>query len=165
MSKEWWNYAAALPVNLAVSFNATTEEQRREIMPITRKYSLEQLVQACRDFPLPPGKRITFEYVMMRDFNDTLADAARLYTLLSGIRYKLNLIPYNENPDRDIRRPTEETVKAFQHYFVSRGRNCTVRTTRGIDISAACGQLGKARQQATESGWADASTTEQAAPA
>lgn len=145
--------AARLPVNLAVSFNATTEEQRREIMPITRKYSLEQLLEACRTFPLPTGKRITFEYVMLGGFNDSLEDAERLFALLEGIAYKVNLIPYNENPDRKIRRPSAETVKAFQHYFVSRGRSCTVRTTRGTDISAACGQLGKAFEQAVDHGW------------
>jgi 23S rRNA (adenine2503-C2)-methyltransferase len=145
--------AAALPVNLAVSLNATSEEQRRQIMPITRKYSLEELLQACREFPLPRTKRITFEYVMLAGFNDSLEDAARLFALLQGIRAKVNLIPYNENPDRDLRRPADADVKAFQHYLVSRGMNCTVRTTRGIDISAACGQLGKAREQVAEKGW------------
>lgn len=139
--------AAALPVNLAVSLNATTEEQRRAIMPITQKHSLAELMQACRDFPLPRGKRITFEYVMFRGFNDSLDDAARLLDLLDGIPAKLNLIPYNENPERDLRRPSDEVVKAFQHFFVSRGIACHIRTTRGIDISAACGQLGRARQQ------------------
>lgn len=144
--------AAALPVNLAVSLNATTEEQRRQIMPITRKHSLAELLQACRDFPLTGQKRITFEYVMFRGFNDSLEDAERLRVLLDGIPAKINLIPYNENPDRDLRRPSDETVKSFQHYFMSRGLACHVRTTRGIDISAACGQLGKARQQAAELG-------------
>jgi len=145
--------AAALPVNLAVSINATTEEQRRQIMPITRRHSLEELVQACRDFPLPSGKRITFEYVMFRGFNDTLDDAARLFTLLEGIPTKVNLIPYNENPGRDLKSPLDADVKAFQHYFVSRGTACHVRTTRGIDISAACGQLGKGKEQAIARGW------------
>ena len=139
--------AAALPVNLAVSLNATTEAQRRAIMPITQRHSLAELMDACRAFPLPPGKRITFEYVMFRGFNDTLDDAERLMALLEGIPAKINLIPYNENPARDLRRPPDDVVKAFQHYFVSRGVACHVRTTRGIDISAACGQLGKARMQ------------------
>jgi 23S rRNA (adenine2503-C2)-methyltransferase len=140
--------AAALPVNLAVSLNATTEEQRRQIMPITRKHSLAELMEACRAFPLPPGKRITFEYVMFAGFNDTLEDAARLWDLLDGVAAKVNLIPYNENPHRDLQRPDDATVKAFQHYFVSRGMSCTIRTTRGIDISAACGQLGKTAPRA-----------------
>ncbi|MCB9667956.1 MAG: 23S rRNA (adenine(2503)-C(2))-methyltransferase RlmN [Alphaproteobacteria bacterium] len=138
--------AAALPVNLAISVNATTEEQRLQIMPITRKHSLAELMDAARAFPLPPGKRITFEYVMFAGFNDTLDDAARLFELLRGIPAKVNLIPYNENEHyRDLKCPDAATVKAFQHYFVSRGLGCSVRTTRGLDISAACGQLGRAR--------------------
>jgi len=144
--------AAALPVNLAVSLNATTEEQRRQIMPITAKHSLQELMDACRAFPLPPGKRITFEYVMFKGFNDTLDDAARLHELVRGIPTKINLIPYNENPHRDLQRPSEETVKEFQHYFVTRGVSCSIRTTRGIDISAACGQLGRAGEQARTAG-------------
>ena len=145
--------AAALPVNLAVSLNATTEAQRRTIMPITRKHSLEALVEACRAFPLPPGKRIVFEYVMLAGFNDSLDDAARLVHLLRDIPSKVNLIPYNENPDRDLRRPSDDTVKAFQDHLVRQGMHCSVRTTRGIDVSAACGQLGKAWQQAHDGGW------------
>lgn len=148
--------AAALPVNLAVSVNATTEAQRREIMPITRKHSLAELVEAMERFPLPPGKRITVEYVLMAGFNDSLDDAERLLELVQRFPVKVNLIPYNENPDREIRRPSDAQVKAFQHYFVSRGVSCSVRTTRGLDISAACGQLGKARQQAMEAGWLEA---------
>jgi len=145
--------AAALPVNLAVSVNATTEAQRLEIMPITRKHSLAELVEAMERFPLPPGKRITVEYVLMAGFNDTLDDAARLMALVERFPVKINLIPYNENPDRDIRRPSAQQVKAFQHHLVSRGVSCSIRTTRGLDISAACGQLGKARQQAQAQGW------------
>lgn len=136
--------AAALPVNLAVSLNATTEAQRAQIMPVNRRYSMAQLLDTCREVPLPPGKRITFEYVMFEGFNDTLEDAERLRLLLQGIPTKINLIPYNENPDRPLlRRPSAEVVKAFQHHLVSRGVSCSIRTTRGIDISAACGQLGK----------------------
>jgi 23S rRNA (adenine2503-C2)-methyltransferase len=140
--------AAAVPVNLAISLNATTEEQRREIMPITKRHAIKELLQACRDFPLHRGKRITFEYVMFKGFNDTLDDAARLVVMLEGIPSKVNLIPYNENPNRDIERPSDETVRAFQHYLVNRGMNCSVRATRGRDISAACGQLGKAKAEA-----------------
>lgn len=140
--------AAALPVNLAVSLNATTEAQRLAIMPITRRYPMRELLDACRAFPLPTGKRITFEYVMFAGFNDSLDDARRLVDLLDGIPSKINLIPYNENPDRpDLRRPAPEVVRAFRDALVAAGRNTSVRTTRGLDISAACGQLGKARQQ------------------
>jgi 23S rRNA (adenine2503-C2)-methyltransferase len=142
--------AAALPVNLAVSLNATTEEQRRQIMPITKRHSMHELLDACRAFPLPHGKRITFEYVMFADFNDSLDDAERLLGLLEGIPAKVNLIPYNDNPERSLRRPSEPVVRAFQDFLVRRGMSTSVRTTRGIDISAACGQLGKARQQVAD---------------
>ena len=139
--------ADELPVNLAISLNATTEEQRRATMPTTKRYSLAEVMQACAEVPLPPGRRIAFEYVMMAGFNDQPADLERLYALMAPIRerVKVNLIPYNENPDRPIRRPSAETVKAFQDGLVRRGIHCSIRTTRGLDISAACGQLGKGR--------------------
>ena len=138
--------ARQLPVNIAVSLNATTEEQRRAVMPVTLKYSMAELMEACRTLPLPSGKRITFEYVMMGGFNDTDADAQRLHDLMQGVPAKVNLIPYNENPDRTIRRPSDDRVAWFQHFLVTRGVHCTVRTTRGRDVSAACGQLGKAAE-------------------
>jgi len=138
--------ASALPVNIAVSLNASTHEQRVAVMPITKKYSLEELMQTCRDLPLPRTKRITFEYVMMAGFNDSLDDAARLIHLMKGVKSKINLIPYNENPHRDIKRPSDAQVKSFQHYLVSRGVHCSVRATRGRDISAACGQLGRGKE-------------------
>jgi 23S rRNA (adenine2503-C2)-methyltransferase len=138
--------ASALPVNIAVSLNATTEAQRIAVMPLTKKYSLAELMQTCRELPLPRAKRITFEYVMMAGFNDSLEDARRLLDLMTGVKSKINLIPYNENPQRDIRCPSAEQVRSFQQFLVSRGLHCSVRSTRGKDISAACGQLGKGNQ-------------------
>ncbi len=139
--------ASELPVNIAISLNATTEEQRRQVMPITKRYSMTELMQVCRELPLPSGKRITFEYVMMDGFNSEMADAERLVDLMSDVPAKVNLIPYNENPNRDIQRPSDQRVKDFQHHLVSNGVNCSVRVTRGRDISAACGQLGKATER------------------
>jgi 23S rRNA (adenine2503-C2)-methyltransferase len=139
-----------LPVNIAVSLNATTEEQRRTVMPITRRYSMAELMDCCRTLPIQSTKRITFEYVMMAGFNDSMDDAVRLAALMTDVPAKINLIPYNENPDRDIRRPSAETVRAFQAYLADRGFNVTVRATRGVDVSAACGQLGKAAQRMVE---------------
>ena len=139
--------ANELPVNIAISLNATTEEQRRQVMPITERYSMAELMQTCRELPLPSGKRITFEYVMMDGFNSEMSDAERLVGLMSDVPAKVNLIPYNENPNRDIRRPSDARVKAFQNHLVSNGVNCSVRVTRGRDISAACGQLGKATER------------------
>lgn len=145
--------AERLPVNLAVSLNSTTEEHRRTIMPITRKHSMAELLDTCRALPLPSGKRIAFEYVMFAGENDSLEDADRLLALMVDMPAKINLIPYNDNPERNIRRPSDETVKAFQHHLITHGLMCTVRTTRGMDISAACGQLGKAWAQAQDHGW------------
>jgi 23S rRNA (adenine2503-C2)-methyltransferase len=145
---------ADLPVNLAVSLNASTEEQRRTVMPITKKYSMHELLEACRKLPIISHKRITFEYVMMAGFNDGMDDAARLVKLLRGIKSKVNLIPYNKNPDRDIKRPSDTRVRDFQTYMVQHGIQCSVRTPRGVDISAACGQLGKADAGSVEAWFA-----------
>ena len=136
--------AALSPVSFAVSLNATTEEQRRQIMPITRRYSLDELMRACRELPLAHSKRITYEYVMMEGVNTSDDDLERLWRLMDGLPSKVNLIPYNENPDREIRRPSADRVREWQHYLVTRGVQTSVRHTRGTDISAACGQLGKA---------------------
>ena len=130
-------------VNIAVSLNATTEAQRRAVMPITRRHSLAQLMAACRALPLPAGKRIAFEYVMMDGFNCSEDDLERLVALMEGIPAKVNLIPYNENPRRLIRRPDDALVKRWQDHLINHGVNCSIRTTRGRDISAACGQLGE----------------------
>jgi 23S rRNA (adenine2503-C2)-methyltransferase len=138
----------ALPVNLAISLNSSTEEQRLQVMPITKKHSLAELIDACREFPMTSGKRISFEYVMMKDFNDSMEDAVRIEKLLRGIKAKVNLIPYNENPNRDIKRPTKTRVREFQEYLQRHGLSTSVRITRGKDISAACGQLGKTNTDA-----------------
>ena len=139
--------AATLPVNIAVSLNASTQEQRAQVMPVSKRYPLETLIEACRKLPLTRGRRVLFEYVMMAGFNDDLSDADRLLKLLKGAPFKLNLIPYNENPERDILRPSAERVEAFYEYIASRGLQCSVRRTRGIEITAACGQLGKAYRE------------------
>ncbi len=136
--------ADASPVNLAVSLNASDDAQRGEIMPVNKAHDLHELLETCRGLPLPAGKRITFEYVMIAGFNDSLDDARRLLKLLRPVKAKVNLIPYNENPDRpDIGRPTDAVVKAFQHQIIQGGIQCSIRSSRGLDISAACGQLGK----------------------
>lgn len=137
-----------LPVNLAVSLNATTEEQRREVMPISKKWGIEEVLEACRDYPLAGNKLITFEYVLLAGVNDSPADAARLFRLVKGIRCKINLIPYNENPWMEYRRPSVEVVKSFQHYLVSRHLLTTVRWSRAGDVGGACGQLGATQAQA-----------------
>jgi 23S rRNA (adenine2503-C2)-methyltransferase len=127
--------------NLAISLHATTEEQRDALVPINRKYGLKELLDACRRFPLKRRARITFEYVMIKDVNDTPADARRLVALLSGIQGKVNLLPLNEAPGIPFKRPDDARVNAFAKILSDRGVTVSVRKSRGRDIRAACGQL------------------------
>ena len=136
-----------LRVNLAVSLNATTDAVRDELMPINRRYPLKELMAACRDYPLPPRGRITFEYILIRGVNDSLQDAKRLVTLLHGIKAKVNLIPYNEHQGSAFQAPSAEAIEAFQTYLLGRNIVAIRRAGKGQDISAACGQLkGKLEQ-------------------
>jgi 23S rRNA (adenine(2503)-C(2))-methyltransferase len=130
-----------VPVSLAISLNATTDETRSRIMPVNKKWNLATLLKACREFPLGKHRRITFEYVLLQGVNDTLEDAARIVKLTAGIPSKVNLIPFNEHPASEFKRPADEVVKAFQRHLVERNVTATVRISRGRDILAACGQL------------------------
>ncbi|MEQ1884230.1 MAG: 23S rRNA (adenine(2503)-C(2))-methyltransferase RlmN [Bryobacteraceae bacterium] len=125
---------------LAISLNASNEEQRREIMPITRKYPLKDLIEACRAYPLRPWEKLTFEYVLLRGVNDTDADARRVVSLLAHLNAKVNLIALNPGPDIPFETPAPERVAAFQE-IVRRAMPCFVRRPRGLDVFAACGQL------------------------
>jgi 23S rRNA (adenine2503-C2)-methyltransferase len=129
-------------VNLAVSLNATTDEVRDRIMPINTKYNIAALLAACREFPLPERRRITFEYVLLSGVNDSDDDARRLARLVQPFRCKVNLIPFNEHSFGPFARPSPERVHDFQELVCARGVSAFVRTPRGDDISAACGQLG-----------------------
>jgi 23S rRNA (adenine2503-C2)-methyltransferase len=127
--------------NLAVSLHATTEEQRAAIVPTTKKYSVEDIIDACRRFPLSKRGRITFEYVMLEGVNDSLDDARRLARLLAGIKAKVNLIPLNAAPGIPFDRPSDRRVDDFARTLADRGVVVSVRKSRGRDIRAACGQL------------------------
>jgi len=127
--------------NLAVSLHATTEELRDRLVPVSRKYGLADLIAACRRFPVARRERITFEYVLLRDVNDGVADARRLAALLHGIRSKVNLIPLNEAPGIPYRRPPDARVDRFARTLAERRVVVSVRKSRGRDIRAACGQL------------------------
>jgi 23S rRNA (adenine2503-C2)-methyltransferase len=127
--------------NLAISLHATTEEQRDLLVPINRKYSIEELLNACRRFPLKRRERITFEYVMLKDVNDTPEDARRLVRLLTGIKGKVNLLPLNEAAGIPFERPSDAAVSRFARILSERGVTVSVRKSRGRDIRAACGQL------------------------
>jgi 23S rRNA (adenine2503-C2)-methyltransferase len=138
-------------VNMAVSLNATTDEQRDLLMPVNRTYPLARLLEACRQFPLPGRRKITFEYVMIRDVNDSLEDAKRLLRLIANIPNKVNLIPYNEHSGCDFSAPTRAAIDAFHRFLIDRNVTVITRDSRGGDISAACGQLkGKLRPQKAE---------------
>ena len=134
-------------VNLAVSLNATTDELRDRIMPVNRKYPIRELLRACKAFPLPGRRKVTFEYVILGGLNDTLEDAKRLLRLISDIPNKVNLIPFNEHEGCDFKAPTRAAVDAFHKYLIDRNVTVITRDSRGGDISAACGQLkGKLRK-------------------
>jgi 23S rRNA (adenine2503-C2)-methyltransferase len=128
-------------INLAISLNATTDKLRDQVMPINRKYPISTLMDACRRYPLKPGRRITFEYIMMNDLNDSRADAARLVKLLKGIRCKVNLIPLNPFHGSDLSRPPDERILDFQQVLLENRIRAFIRESRGQDILAACGQL------------------------
>lgn len=126
---------------LAISLNATDNATRTVLMPINQKYPLEDLLDACRRFPLAPRERITFEYVLIKGINDSDADAKRLPRTLRGVRAKVNLIPYNKSPYLPFERPDEDRILAFQQAILQKNITVIIRKSRGADISAACGQL------------------------
>jgi len=126
---------------LAISLNASNEELRTRLMPLNRKWNIEQLLAAARDFPLRNRERITFEYVLLRDANDAVRNAQEVVELLRGLRAKVNLIALNPGPGIDFATPAEQRVLAFQRVLTKAGIPAFVRRPRGRDIYAACGQL------------------------
>jgi len=134
-------------INLAVSLHGTTNPQRTRLMPINRKYPLEELMAALRRFPLPHRKQITIEYILIKDVNDSVDDARRLVELLRGLSCKVNLIPYNNNPFTDYKTSEQRDILAFQDVLMGARVHTMTRLNRGDDISAACGQLGGYKQQ------------------
>jgi 23S rRNA (adenine2503-C2)-methyltransferase len=131
---------AEIRPKLAISLNASTEESRQELMPITRKWHLRELIDACRAYPLRTWERLTFEYVLLGGVNDTDADARRVVRLLANLNCKVNLIALNPGPGIPYQTPAPERVAAFQE-IVRRSIPCFIRKPRGLDIFAACGQL------------------------
>jgi 23S rRNA (adenine2503-C2)-methyltransferase len=127
--------------NLAVSLHATTDEQRTALVPPNRKYPLLEIIDACRRYPLKKRSRITFEYVLLDEVNDTPEDARRLVRLLSGLRAKVNVIPLNPAPGIPFARPSDARVDRFAQILSDKHVTVSVRKSRGQDIRAACGQL------------------------
>src|SRR5215831_16974762 len=129
--------------NLAISLTGATNEKRNQLMPINRKYPIEQLLDAVRRFPLKHRQRVTFEYVLLRGITDSPEDALHLVKLLKGIRAKVNLIPFNEAEELNYKRPSDAAVERFQQILADHHISAFIRKNRGNDISAACGQLKK----------------------
>ena len=138
-----------LGVNLAISLHAVNDELRNEIVPLNKKYPIAQLLQACRDYPSASNaRRITFEYVMLRGINDSDADARELVRLLKDIPAKVNLIPFNPWPGTIYECSSNNRIRAFADIVNAAGYSSPVRTPRGRDILAACGQLKSASERA-----------------
>ncbi|NIY73246.1 23S rRNA (adenine(2503)-C(2))-methyltransferase RlmN [Marivivens donghaensis] len=137
---------------LAVSFHATTDEVRDKLVPVNKKWNIEQLLAALREYPKATNsERITFEYVMLEGVNDTFEDAHRLVKLLEGIPAKVNLIPFNEWPGAPYKRSSNNRIRAFATILMEAGYASPIRTPRGEDIMAACGQLKSATERERKS--------------
>ncbi|MGV1098930.1 23S rRNA (adenine(2503)-C(2))-methyltransferase RlmN [Thiovibrio sp. JS02] len=131
----------AVPVNLAISLHAADDETRNELMPINRTYPIDELLAACRAYPLPSRRKVMIEYIMIKDLNDSVKHARLLIKKLHGLRCKVNILPYNENEVFPYQSPPRERVELFQRTLRDSGITALIRESRGADISAACGQL------------------------
>jgi len=130
-----------LGINLAISLHAVDDKLREELMPINKAYNIESIITAVKDFPVNDRKRVMFEYLVIKDVNDDISAAKKLLVLLDGIKAKVNLIYFNPYGGTEFKRPSEKEMHAFQEYLTKRGLHCTIRESKGLDISAACGQL------------------------
>jgi 23S rRNA (adenine2503-C2)-methyltransferase len=128
-------------INLAVSLNAPNDEIRSKLMPINNKYPLDAMLDACRLYPMPGRRLLTFEYILIDGVNSTIQDARKLAALLKGLRCKLNLIVFNEYPGSVFKSPSPKTVEAFQQTIIDNHYTAMLRASKGSDILAACGQL------------------------
>lgn len=138
---EMLEFGSKTAAGLAISLHATTDDVRNRLMPVNRRYSLDTLLAACKAYPLPKRRRITFEYLLLADVNDSPADARRLVRLLSNIPSKINLIPFNASEGIPFNAPALQRVLEFQTILVNAGFTAIIRKSKGQDISAACGQL------------------------
>jgi len=130
-----------LGVHIAISLHAVDDELRTELIPMNKAHNINSIIEAVKRFPIDTRKRVMFEYLVIKDKNDDLGSAKKLVKLLTGIKAKVNLIYFNPYPGTDYKRPSYEDMLAFQEYLVKHGLLCTIRDSKGIDISAACGQL------------------------
>lgn len=130
-----------LGVQLAISLHAVDDTLRSQLIPMNKAYNIAQVLDEVRAFPVDMRKRVMFEYLMIKDLNDSLREAKKLLALLDGIRAKVNVILFNPHEGSAFLRPSEEKARIFADFLTSRGLLCTIRESKGLDISAACGQL------------------------
>ncbi len=128
-------------VNLAISLHCADNEKRNKLIPINKKYPLDKLIEACKNFPVRNRQRITFEYILIENFNDSLYDAKNLVKILSKVKSKVNLIRFNPFPGANINPPKMDKILEFQNFLIKKGYTATLRKSKGDDILAACGQL------------------------
>ncbi len=142
-----------LGINLAISLHAVDDELREKLMPINKAYNIESIITAVKNFPINDRKRVMFEYLVIRDVNDDISAAKKLLSLLDGIKAKVNLIYFNPYGGTEFKRPDEKDMLKFQEYLTQRGLLCTIRESKGLDISAACGQLREQESKDTNAGY------------
>ncbi|WP_408938910.1 23S rRNA (adenine(2503)-C(2))-methyltransferase RlmN [Helicobacter sp. MIT 00-7814] len=130
-----------LGVQLAISLHAVDDKLRSALIPMNRKYNIQQVLDEVRKFPIDLRKRVMFEYLMIKDLNDSLKEAKKLLSLLNGIRSKVNVILFNPHEGSKFGRPSMEKAREFADFLTQKGLLCTIRESKGLDISAACGQL------------------------
>jgi len=130
-----------LGVHIAISLHAVDDELRSELIPMNKAHNINSIIEAVKRFPIDTRKRVMFEYLVIKNKNDDIASAKKLVKLLTDIKAKVNLIFFNPYPGTDYQRPSRADMVAFQEYLIQHGLLCTIRDSKGIDISAACGQL------------------------
>lgn len=135
-----------LGVQLAISLHAVDDDLRTELIPMNKAYNINSIIEAVRKFPIDTRKKVMFEYLVIKDKNDDIKSADKLVKLLSGIDAKVNLIFFNPFEGTSYERPSKNAMIKFQEYLLSKGLLCTIRESKGIDISAACGQLKEKEQ-------------------
>ena len=135
-----------LGVHIAISLHAVDDKLRTELIPMNKAHNINSIIEAVKRFPIDTRKRVMFEYLVIKNKNDDLGSAKKLVKLLSGIKAKVNLIYFNPYPGTPYERPTRQDMVNFQEYLIQHGLLCTIRDSKGIDISAACGQLKEKNQ-------------------
>jgi 23S rRNA (adenine2503-C2)-methyltransferase len=130
-----------LGINLAISLHAVDDKLREELIPMNKAYNIHSVIEAVKKFPVDKRKKILFEYLVIDNINDDEKSANKLVKLLNGIKAKVNLIYFNPYPGTNYKRPTKHKMENFREILTKKGVICTIRESKGMDISAACGQL------------------------